>query len=238
MIVKGFPTLIKEVEIPNIGEILNMQFTDLCQIDDFRKNGNEYQRYLVDNLQLKGMTDQVGVTFHVQYLFPGTAPLPERMGVVEEWHADSDVFLSVEENPYRSHLLLTDCECLTEFNDVEFNLDTSLLDTQDTAGFNKYLSYNSHLLVPKAMPSNSIVSFEEHPHKIVLPTKPQLRFMFRVVESLSCPIRNWDDSLVSAGRVGRGREYISTVKKSSGKILLDSGWYNEEYYSNYDEYRQ
>lgn len=230
-LVKSFPTMIsEELEVPNLGELLNMQFTHLCHIDDFYKYGCEYQRYLIDKLPLLGKTKNIGVTFHVQYLFPGTAPLHNRTGYVREWHVDYDITINEEDNPYRSHLLLSECECMTEFNDNEFIVDLEKENIKKTGEFNIFLNKNEHLLKPKKMTPNRIHTFDSHVHRIVLPTKPQLRFMFRVVESNSAPIRRWNEAAISYGSVGKGNENIHTIIKEQKKIILDHSLMDENYY--------
>jgi hypothetical protein len=229
--IKGFPDVIsKELEVPNLGELLHMQFTKTCDIDDFYKNGNEYQRYLVDNTPILGKSSQVGITFQVQYLFPGTMPLQDRKGIAEEWHMDYNIM-----NPdvNRSHLLLSDCQCMTLFNKKEFDVDINTNHIVNTGDLNLYLFKNQHLITPSAISANRIYTFDSHIHKAVLAKKPQLRFMFRVMESETAPVQKWKESIRDSGVVGRGKEFIPTLRKSGSRIVLDHELMDNSYYEKH-----
>lgn len=229
MRINGFPDIVSDhIKLPNIGEILHMDFTHLCDIDDFYKHGNEFQKSLVDRTPLKGKASRTGVIFQIQYMYPGMSPLIDRRGVIEEWHIDYDV--QQEDPTYRSHLLLSDCQCMTEFNETPFEIDEKLHNIRGTSEVNYFLTDHPELLKPKAIEANRIYTFEDHPHRGVLAKTPQLRFIYRVVETEKAKVVKWEQSKLNEVSVGMGAEMFPSLRKSKTRIILDFEKWDETFY--------
>lgn len=230
--IKGFPDIVSDkIELPNMGELLHMQFTHLCEIDDFYKHGCEFQRMLVDKTPLLGKASRTGVIFAVQYMYPGMSPLVERRGVIQEWHIDYDI--EQEDPTYRSHLLLSECQAMTEYNDHEFEINEKELNIKTTSDLNYFFTDHPELLVPKPVEANRIYTFEDHPHRAVLATKPQLRFIYRVVETEKAKVAPWEKAKSDSSSVGFGNELYPTLRKTPNRIILDFEKWDEHFYEKH-----
>lgn len=215
-----------------------MPFFYSVSIDDFYKYGNDFQRYLVDNTPVVGK-GKVGVVFNVQLLYPGLAALQRRNQFAREWHMDYDTTKSEEDSVKFTHLLQSgDSECFTEFNtnECEITLDDEFLsrhtnnkdDLIQTHHFNMYLNENEHKipLVPKQIEANKIYTFNSHVHRIVLPTKPQFRFIYRVWEGYKDEHFNsiYNGGMRYESIVGKDDKVTSNIIVEKDKIILN---YNE-----------
>lgn len=225
-ILKGFPTEIsKEIEMPSIAELILMPMFFDCHIDDVYKYGSDFHRKLIDLTPLRNNKKTVSVMSEVRFLgadlrsCTGNGGSPDK-----EWHIDC------EENEDRRHiyhedrdivhLITNDVTSMTEFNENEIILPIS-----PNRPFDEFMEYiynniNNLGIKGRKMPSNKIVTFTNHMHRATNPSRPELKFMFRIVET----DRNREPSRYSGSHtvyaIGKGGKEIENVYTDSKQVIL------------------
>jgi hypothetical protein len=226
--VQGFPQqLSKELEIPDMAELLAMPFFKTVTFDDFRKHGTDFHRYLADNTPIVGKAD-VLVICTVQYLYPGGNALHRRTQYPREWHMDYDVAKSGDDSVRFTHLLQSgNDQAFTEFNDSEFTIEVPSgygNESYQTSNVNLFLNEHEGILPLKAkkMEANKIHTFDSHIHRIVFPKSPHFRFIYRVWETEgeeSNPINQ--GGLTYLSQTGIDDHMVDSIVKEKNRIILN-----------------
>jgi hypothetical protein len=204
-LVKGFPEDVgKPIVLPNIGEFLRLPAYGRVSADDLYKYGGETFRHLLDNAPLRNDKKHVIIMAFTQYLYPDVRSIPSVTKVDDEdWHRDG--CSSLYYNEMRNHILVTDCSARTEFN---LNALTLKFD-RDLNGdeFNAYVSKNYKELgiVPKKIPPNCFVTFDNHVHRRSAPTGYEFRFTFRITETDMIEPRSYAESIFESHFVASAR---------------------------------
>jgi hypothetical protein len=213
--IKGFPTEIGEyIELPDIAELLCYPFFFDNYVEDIMKHGSPFQKYLVDKTPLRNDKKYISCRAEVKFIYPRARSVtgydrPDKDGKVFEWHIDSDEDqdLYAEDND-RVHLLTSANSCMTDFNQDEFTID---FDGSKSYGeFHNYLKDNcAHLIIPKTIEPNRIVTFSNHLHRANESSEFELRFVFRLVET------NRNREPVHPGPATMGNSRIFDIGSSS-----------------------
>lgn len=179
--IAGFPETGEKVELPNIASLIAMPWFQYASIEDVRRYGGDVYRNLLDKIPLTNSRKHVLVTSRVQYLTPSKLSIK----FVDRWHTDGCGLPLLQEKNDITHLLISKCTAVTEFN--EQPTETGLLDPFiSQKELNHYLEANKKALGLSAKPiePERFVTFTvAHAHRAVQPTEPEFRFMLRVVES-------------------------------------------------------
>lgn len=190
---KGFPTEISDyIEIPDIAELLSYPMFFDMNIDDVYKYGTEFQRTLLSKTPIRGNKNTISVLCEIKLIdgfhrsCSGNSQSILDNGDLE-WHIDCEekedgLYVYHEERDI-VHLFTSKTTNMTQFNkeDILLNWDYS----KSYNEFSAFISNNIKQLGIKAqtMPSNRIVTFENHLHRATPSEKLEFRFMYRVVET-------------------------------------------------------
>lgn len=175
----GSPEVGKELELPDIAELLFVPMFMGADVEDAYKYGGEIYRKFLDLTPLKNDKKYVTLTSYIQYLDPSI----DTIKFLNCWHIDgSNSIFTCDE---RNHFLISDATCRTEFieNDVLVDLPVS---AQYNSSANSYLNDNAEKFgfIPKSIEPNRFVTFTaHHPHRAVKPKRREFRWIFRVTES-------------------------------------------------------
>jgi hypothetical protein len=183
LLLKGFPSEVGEkIEIPNIAELMFMPQFANARLDDVYRFCNDDLKNMIDKAPLKNDKRYVTISAQLQLATPNTRTVFNKIGYKDEWHIDGK-----SEGPsngdLRAHLLLSDCNCRTEFN---LNpLEIEIPDNIDLRSFNEYINANQEELglIPKKMDSGKFVTFDSHMHRTSPPLGKEFRYILRIVES-------------------------------------------------------
>lgn len=181
--IDGFPEQGDLLELPNIAELLFTPMFNSIDIDDLRKHGTDFHRYLIDQCPIRGNHKYISIDSSVQFLNPDKASLGSRYrkGHIHEWHIDG--IKRIADHPGVFHLLMTNCSSLTAFNvkPLTFDLEENrgirefgimLNDRQEELG-----------LAGQRMRPNRFIAFTNHIHTSRPATQHEFRFTFRITES-------------------------------------------------------
>jgi hypothetical protein len=221
----GFPTEISEVIIPPTdAELLLSPTFSLADADDFYKHATPFQRKLFDNIPLRNKHAYITVIAQMQLLTPNSRSVPNQVvnGEKDEWHRDGNSNITAKAD--NTHLYLTDCSALTEFNTEEKVLQ--LDDNLSYVDFCKMLNEKDLGLKPRKAPPNRIVTFGNHLHRTVKPANTEFRYMFRVCESdvrEPFPIeRALNKATIVSNRNKDVRNGYQNVIREPNKIILST----------------
>lgn len=180
LVLEGFDTTkqTKELQLPQIGELILFPFCNRIDIHDLYSIANSDLKYLIDQIPLYNNKKYVTVNMTTQILSPKVTAAPR-----SNWHFDANSFEDDEET--HIHLLISDCTATTEFvkNRVildNFSKNDSLTDVE------VFLNHNEEILgeMVKINP-NRFITFNgaKHLHRAINSTEFEFRFTMRVMES-------------------------------------------------------
>lgn len=178
----GFPTTISDhIDLPPIEDLLLMPFMIGIPVEDARKYGTEFQKYLIDKTPLSNKKKYIYIQMIIKYLTPSVSPVINDYATDQEWHVDANGL--ADPNDVIFHLMVNKTTSMTDFNTTPFEVEVEspneLIKRIHTPG-----SLESKLLVPKQIESNKIITFDNtHIHRANRTSKPEFRFIYRVIES-------------------------------------------------------
>lgn len=228
-VIKGFPTEISEyIELPDMAELMVYnQFYDM-DADAVRKYGSYLHRYLLDKTPLRNDKKHVSVMSQVRIMFPDMRSCTRHYADPDdEWHIDSEVLEDGKEIYHRPtdtvHLLSNDVQCATEFNTEEFTIQFDY--SKEYVEFKKWFRENAvHLIKPKKMPANKIVTFDNHIHRATNPQQIEFRYMFRVTETDRGrpPAYEFDETQNAVKAYdGERKKFFEHLKRGKGFIQIN-----------------
>lgn len=183
-VIPGFPDVHPQIELPNIAELLVQPMVYKMDADLFRQRATSDQKAILDRAPLTNDRKYVSVAVKVNLFYPSTAYGADGVYAGHErgWHRDGHVDLFRERTDVH-HLLLSECEVLTEFNTIR-----SVIDAPDDMTVNSWLAQvnaGAYPLAARKMPANAFVTFTDHLHRPIDPraTHHQFRYSFRIIES-------------------------------------------------------
>ncbi len=181
MLLSGFPMVGDKVELPNIASLLAMPWYQYADVEEVYRNGGEIYRNLLEKIPLTHRRKNVLITSRVQYLTPYKVSIK----FVDRWHTDGSGSPLLTTNNDITHLLISKCTAITQFNANCVETD-SLPESISQMEFNHYLEENKDRLglAAQDIESERFVTFgASHAHRAVQPKEQEFRFMFRVIES-------------------------------------------------------
>lgn len=161
-----------EIEMPDMVDLINSPFYHSADLNDIYKYGGETLRYLINKLKLNNNTKYVSVQLNVQYLNQNVISVPRGT-----WHQD------VEDDKFTTHLLINECTAMTEFLAKDLILENMYPEDADSYKLEAYLSKHQDTFESVVCEPNRFITFTDQFHKAVNATKPEFRFMMRVIES-------------------------------------------------------
>lgn len=224
-IIPSFPTEIsREIEMPDIAELLSYPIFHCASVKQFMKESTEFQRQLLSNVPLRYDRNYIVIQSCVHIQTPTRYSSLTNGSPDFGWHIDSDdsdpeAYLK---NPDRVFLLSTKCDSMTEFSENEIVINTGDDRFLDFTGINKYIRDNFESLdvIGKKMPSNRIVTFENHLHRPTHPKRMEFRYVFRVRET-NQPydenigsvkvFNNWDSLL---------NQHVTQIMREDNKVTI------------------
>jgi hypothetical protein len=227
VILRGFPTEIgKEIEMPDMAELLSMPIFFDTDIDSAYRHGTEFQRKLIDSTPLKRGKNVYSVLSEVRMLAPSlrscTGGQREDRDYDREWHIDCE---ENEDGPHIYHeerdivhLLTTQATSMTEFNANELELDFD--PSRSYSEFMDFVYRNRHLVQAMKMPANRIVTFSNHMHRATDPTRIEFKYMFRIVETdRKRPAHQYDPDYVTQV-VEPGGANVPNIEQTGSRISI------------------
>jgi hypothetical protein len=179
--VDGFPKLSGYVDLPDIAEILQYPFMLNKDIEDVYKYGGEFARYMLSKTPLKYNKLHTIVTSQVQYLTPEFTSVRSEITPHNDWHVDGNGFQ--DDAVVYVHLLQNQTCCNTEFNTHSITIPELDISTNQSE-FNTYINTHDIGIQASMLPGNHIATMTAlNIHRAVMPTKPVLRYMWRVTET-------------------------------------------------------
>lgn len=175
----GYPDRIGEpIEFPDISELIAMPMFSYAEPEWVLKNGNEFQKYLLDKAPLTHEKKYVHVFCQIRFVYQGVLiNIPDfpNLSPRNEWHSDG-----IQAHSY-THTIANSFG--TEFNTKEFELEIP-----DDAGYSWFIREATFKarkwgLTPKPAPLKRFVTVENHIHRAPTPNKSDFRFFFRVIET-------------------------------------------------------
>lgn len=178
----GFPHIITgPIKRLPIGELLLQPFMRSVPLEEARRNGTEYQNYILDQVPFSFTKKHILVNFSVQLLTPDLSPVKNVQRADREWHVDGGDTYNYDE--YRYHIMISPCEATTEFNAAPFTVDVPK-PTEMIALINQEGNDIRNMIVSKEIEPYHIVTFDNtHIHRAKKPSKPEFRLFFRAVET-------------------------------------------------------
>lgn len=216
--IKGFPEVHPEVfEFPNVAELLMQPTWVRADAETVLKHGSELQKYILDRTPLKNDRKYVHFSHTVTMLYPGVFNVPNKYwhGTDGEWHRDGSPNI-YNTTPDRCHVMQSDCEVLTEFNEEELTLSLPASWGQEELVI--MINSNPAAVGVKArkMPPNQFVSFTDHLHRVVDATHHQFRYFVRVIESNNYQPELYPESLrdrLTVGVAGIPNSGVANITK-------------------------
>lgn len=216
----GFPKEVgKEIELPNIAELLLYPFFLDISADEFYKHGTDLHRKLINSAPLKHDMKYVTVTSHIQLLSPGVRAVYNKIGYNLEWHIDSKFHDDAND---RFHILMTDCSALTEFNESEVNVE---VDSEiGHFDFLRYINDNEEKLglKPRKVEPNKFTTFTNHIHRAIDPIQHEFRYFIRIIESNNKAPGPKEKSFNNHSSVQIGRESVKNVIHTPDSVVIQS----------------
>jgi hypothetical protein len=175
----GFPEQQEEViEFPDPAEMMLAPMFNFCMIEDFYKYATDFQKKVIDKCPLQNKHKHVIVSYRFRLVYPGVTANSVVFGDRNEWHVDG-----LRGDTY-THVIMSGGDCRTEFNTRPV---TIAVPNHKQAGDHWFelmsLKYgNEWGLNPKKIDGNRWGTFTNHVHRASLPTKPEFRSFFRVIE--------------------------------------------------------
>jgi hypothetical protein len=224
--------LTDKLELPDISELIRFPFCSQTDIDDLYKHAPEDMKYILDRIPLKNNAKYISVNSVTQLLSPKTTSAPRA-----NWHFDGDSFL--EESKTTIHLLLSDCEAVTEFTENEIVLEKDEFNENSKVGeVEVFLNQNLHLIEPVRSETSKFITFDgcRHFHRAIRPSKHEFRFMIRVLESNVVEPSKFENSIFHQSYVfddgisdyskidlsyimeNKTKEYLSIDKSNDNKV--------------------
>lgn len=217
---EGFPTQVgKEIELPNIAELLLYPFFLNAPADEFYKRGTDFHRKLINSAPLKHDKKYITITSHVQLLSPGDRAVVNKIGYDLEWHIDCHVFGKHRD---RFHILMSDCSALTEFNTEPAEVETDDQITQ--LNFIRQLNDNEEKLglKPKKVEPNRFTTFETHVHRAINPAQHEFRYFIRIAESNQLVPFGIDKAFNNHSNILRGRDVLGNVVHGPEGVIIQN----------------
>jgi len=188
VILKGFPTKIsEEIELPDIAELMIYPSFHNHDIEDVYKYGTDFQKYLIEKIDLSNTKKQVYVTSQVTLLTPTVRSFIPADGIVlgAEWRIGYEGEGQYVYNEERDivHLLTNNVTSHTQF--LEEDVIVNISPDTEYSEFINYVHDNFEKLniKPKNAEPNKIITFTNHMHREAPPLRPEFKFMFKVVET-------------------------------------------------------
>jgi len=229
--VKGFPSEISDyIELPNMAELLMYnQFFDISA-EAVMKYGSDFHRHLLNRTPLRNDKKHVSVMSQIRIMLPSMRSCTRcDDDPNNEWHIDCELSeKNLKNHVYhrptdRIHLLSNEVTCPTEFleKDIEVDFDHD----QPYSDFIKWFKKEKiHLLSPKSMPSNKIVTFDSNLHRATNPKQIEFRYMFRVVETdRERPPDHEMNEFQNAVKAFNGsrNSYFEHLRREKGRITIN-----------------
>ncbi|WP_336784174.1 hypothetical protein [Paenibacillus illinoisensis] len=195
MLLSGFPKVGDKVELPNIASLLAMPWFQYADADEVYRHGGDIYRNLLDKIPLMHNRKHVLITSRVQLLSPSKVSIK----FVDRWHTDGSGSPLLTQNNDITHLLISKCSAVTQFNSQVAETDF-LPENISQMEFNHYIEENKDRLglVAQDIEAERFVTFgASHAHRAVLPKELEFRFMFRVIESDIFQPASFEQSLVT-----------------------------------------
>lgn len=183
-------SLSDRIELPDIAELIRFPFCHQVDIDELYKYGPSDMKNILDMMPIRNNTKYISVNTSTQLLSPKTTSAPRA-----NWHLDGESFK--EDSQTTIHLLVSDCEAVTEFTQNEIYLDMFNEDST-IPSVEIEMSKSLHIIEPISAESSKIITFDgcKHLHRAIRPTKHEFRFMIRVMESNSVDGIKFKNSLL------------------------------------------
>jgi hypothetical protein len=190
-ILPGFPTEVgKEIEFPNIAELLMYPMFQGADISAVYEYGTDFLKHLLDQAPLRHDRKFITVRSHVQLVYPGMRCMtnPKNDTQDNEWHIDinenSEGFGPDYERPYeRVHLISFGAKSLTEFN--KNPIECNIPGNWHISKFNQWINQKKDDLgvVPQMVEPSRWVTFENHLHRPSKSTQVEFRYVMRIRET-------------------------------------------------------
>jgi hypothetical protein len=209
MILKGWDTIkiSDEVWLPTDTELILKPFLEYASMEYAYKVADSDIRYLLDRIPLKNNRKYVTVTTRVNFLQPNVIPV-----LRERWHVDSDHLR--EEEVDTIHLLLSEATSMTQFLKDDFETGDGLNVHQKPWEMEIFISNHLDKITPVSVQANHFVTFTGiHPHRCIRSTKPEFRYMFRVIETDLAPPYPDEKAIRYSSLVYRDNPDISNITK-------------------------
>lgn len=230
VILKGFPTKIsEEVELPDIAELMIYPSFQDHDIEDVYRNGADFQRYLLDKVDLSNTKKRVCVTSQVTLLTPTVRSLAPINGntLGNEWRIDYEgegQYIYNEEKDI-VHMLTNDVTSCTQFLEKDVIVDIS--PNTEYSEFINYVHNNLEKLniKPKNVKPNRIVTFTNHMYREASPLRPEFKFTFKVVETdreRTARLHSKSDencNQVSVFNIER-QQMMKNMVRETGKVII------------------
>lgn len=177
----GFPKRVSEhIEIPSIEELLITPFAKDVLIEDYIKNGNEFQKEFANKFPLLNTKKYVYVSQTVTLQNPLISPVINAYAMDREWHVDGDN--SLERDDIVFHLFANKTSSMTDFNAAEFEIEVE-------NGDDLIRKINTDeevikLLKPQQIEPNKFYTFDNADiHRAHRCTNFEFRFFTRIIET-------------------------------------------------------
>lgn len=218
-ILKGNPPIASEkIELPNIAQLIFEPMFLNANIEEVYRFGTDFMRETIDNAPIKNDRKYINTTFMLQLVDENTRTIRNRFGYKDEWHIDGTH--SPFEEDYRTHILLSDCNCMTEFLDNDVSVDIS--EDMSLDDFNLMMNVDKDRLglVGKKMEPNVFHTFTNYPHRTSQPSKLEFRYIIRFLESDNMKTTELEKSYLQVSSVFKGLEATKSMERKHNGIML------------------
>lgn len=234
-VLKGFPTEVSDyIELPDMAELLFMPIFVDTPIEEVYKYGTDFQKKLVNKINLRNDRRLITVTSGVKLLDPFHRSCTGFSDDVnKEWHIDAIEEINSNgsicmdrwyEETDVVHLFTSKSTSMTEFNKNEIFLPFDHPANIDAIDFHKYIHNNLEKLgiEGQLMPENKIVTFTNHLHRATPSKQIEFKYMLRVVETdrKREPLKKQYDPKVFQTIYAKNYEQIPNMLQQKDKITI------------------